>query len=289
MAVDPAFPDLLTAVGPDVVGADGSLDRPGVRAALFSNANPKGNLAGRVDFIICFLADGAGPGSHAGVDHTIGPRPLRGIIKLTDSLLGLTANRLAGVLGGGIAHEVGHYWLVPGAARIRTPSAEVETPTSQDIWALLNVGQRGAARFASSWRPPMQAITGTPNVDTPPRSCHNRQCLLVAGSRCKAIVAISYATCWPNARKASASNDGARTCLLRVVAAASGTMALRGSPLSRRDRRRHVGHPATQCAPREIDALAREDALEPAQRQMVDILRDDHVRQQALAAEVHCV
>src|SRR5205814_1481918 len=73
-------------------------------------------------------------------DHTIGPRPLRGIIQLSNSLLNVDANALEGMLGGGVAHEVGHYWLVPGAARIHSEGGEVQTPTTQDIWTALNQG-----------------------------------------------------------------------------------------------------------------------------------------------------
>ena len=55
--------------------------------------------------------------------------------------------------------------------------------------------------------------------------------------------------------------------------------------VDRGQRRRDLGHPATHRRARHIDPLPQEDAREPIQRQMIDILRDDHVREQPLARE----
>lgn len=53
----------------------------------------------------------------------------------------------------------------------------------------------------------------------------------------------------------------------------------------RGQRRRDIGPPATQRRARHIDTLPQKDAGEPIERQMIDILRDDHVREQPLACE----
>jgi len=49
----------------------------------------------------------------------------------------------------------------------------------------------------------------------------------------------------------------------------------------RRERRRDVGDPATQGAARQVDALAQEAPFEPIQREVVDVLGDDHMGEQA--------
>jgi hypothetical protein len=131
---------VLKIIGTDVVGADNSLNRAGLKVALFSNSCPVGNLAGKVDFIICFVNQGLQPGTFAGTDHSLQPRPLRGIIYLADGLENLPLTQIGNLLGGGIGHELGHYWLVPGAAKIRVGNAEVDTPTTQQIAQALNQG-----------------------------------------------------------------------------------------------------------------------------------------------------
>ena len=51
------------------------------------------------------------------------------------------------------------------------------------------------------------------------------------------------------------------------------------------ERRRDLGDPVTERAPRELDALPREDAREAVQREMIEIFRDDDVREQPFAGE----
>ena len=131
---------VLKVVGSDIVNADHSLNRAGLKAVLFSDANPVGNLSGKVDFIICFVHQGPQPGTFAGVDHSLQPRPLRGIIYLPDGLATLTPAQLGGLLAGGVGHELGHYWLVPGVAKVRVGDTEVDTPTEQQIATALNQG-----------------------------------------------------------------------------------------------------------------------------------------------------
>jgi hypothetical protein len=55
--------------------------------------------------------------------------------------------------------------------------------------------------------------------------------------------------------------------------------------LNRRQGRRHIRHPSTQGGTGEIDPLAREDPLEPMQRQVVDVFRDDDMCEQPLTGE----
>lgn len=154
---DPNYPHVIGFYGTDVVNENNNLRRANVKNILFSNNNPLGNLEGKVDFIICFVVD-APVGNYASVDETLLPRPLRGIIQLPKDLQMMTLTELGGLLGGGIGHEVGHYWLVPGQARIRTPTGEVETPTTDDIWMALNQGNYIPrypimARQDSHWSP----------------------------------------------------------------------------------------------------------------------------------------
>ena len=122
-----------------------TLIRSGVKAALFAVGNGVGNFRGQVDFIICYVANGVG-GDFSGVDHaphneSPALRPLRGIIQLPDDLRQpMTPQRLQGHLSGGVSHETGHYWLVPGAARVRINGQMVDTPTPDDIPRSLNNG-----------------------------------------------------------------------------------------------------------------------------------------------------
>lgn len=140
MATIAADGAVLKIIGADVVGADNSLNRAGLKAALFSNSCTVGNLAGKVDFIICFVHQGPQPGTFAGTDHSPQPRPLRGIIYLADGLENISLTQIGDLMGGGIGHELGHYWLVPGAAKIRVGNTEVDTPTTQQIAQALNQG-----------------------------------------------------------------------------------------------------------------------------------------------------
>src|ERR1700730_2504122 len=54
---------------------------------------------------------------------------------------------------------------------------------------------------------------------------------------------------------------------------------------NRRQRGRDVGDPPTQGTGRQIDPLPREDALEPVQREVVYILRDDDMGEEPFAGE----
>jgi len=70
-----------------------------------------------------------------------------------------------------------------------------------------------------------------------------------------------------------------------------GLEVVRGDDLSaqllpdRRHRRRDVRHPITQRRAGEVDAFTGEDAGEPMQRRVIDILGHDHERQQPFAGE----
>ncbi len=139
------YPDLLYLSGPEVA-ENGHMKRDGVKNLLFSDGNGIKNFRGEVDFIICFIVDGIGPPNHSGVDHSpaqqnIGSgRPVRGILAIKSDLRqNVDAYRLGGLCGG-LAHEVGHYWLAPGGAKIRTGQTAVDTPTSDEIAASLNRG-----------------------------------------------------------------------------------------------------------------------------------------------------
>jgi hypothetical protein len=161
--------DVLYLYGSDVVspssGQPGrfTLNRGGIKQALFSDTNGVGNFRGHVDFMICYVVNGL-RGDFSGVDHSPihddpANRPLRGIIQLPKDLGQPMSNESLGAhLAGGIGHETGHYWLVPGRARIRISGEEVDTPTSDDIAASLNNG-RGIPRVPimgrgdSHWSP----------------------------------------------------------------------------------------------------------------------------------------
>lgn len=142
-----AFPNVLHVHGADVAVSSPSgtnVRRDGVKSALFSDANGIGNFRGQADFIHCYVV-GATASNHAGVDHAPAKespplRPLRGIIQEARDLRppssdGQLANHM-----GGIAHEMSHYWLVPGRARVKIGSTEVETPTADEIAVSLNNG-----------------------------------------------------------------------------------------------------------------------------------------------------
>ncbi len=143
--------DVLYLYGSDVVSPQSDhpgrfrLDRAGIKQALFSDNNGVGNFRGQVDFIICYVVNGIG-GDFSGVDHSPirddpANRPLRGIIQLPDDLgVPMSNDRLRGHLSGSVGHEIGHYWLIPGRARILINNEEVDTPTSDEIAASLNNG-----------------------------------------------------------------------------------------------------------------------------------------------------
>jgi hypothetical protein len=130
----------LKIIGEDIINPNNRLIRAGLKAALFSTTCPMGNLSGKVDFIICFVHHGSQPGDFAGIDHSLNPRPLRGIIFLPDGLENLSSEKLGNMLGGGIGHEIGHYWLVPGGLKIMVDGSEIDTPTTQQIANALNQG-----------------------------------------------------------------------------------------------------------------------------------------------------
>jgi hypothetical protein len=140
------YPNVLLITGTDVVinGATPNTDdlvsdwRQRVKSLLFSDTNGIRNFSGEVDFIICYVNRGQ-DADHKGVDHAITPRPLRGIVRLPGWDLSPSSN-LGGLLSGGIGHEVGHYWLVPGAAQIITPNGPVPTPTPDQVAESLNRG-----------------------------------------------------------------------------------------------------------------------------------------------------
>jgi hypothetical protein len=146
LTVDPAHPSVLVASGSDLVGAvygESHLNRSVLRGALFSAANPFGNLAGQVDFVVCFVVGGE-ESDFAGSDATVQGRPLRGIAAIATqpaTLLNLTPEKIAGTIAGGVGHEVGHYWLVPGNAKIQTSQGLVPTPTAEEIRDAINDGR----------------------------------------------------------------------------------------------------------------------------------------------------
>jgi len=175
------YPHILAVSGSQIVNNENKLMRRRLRNTLFSDTNPVGNLKGKVDFIVCFVVDGPGgdydPGS---IDHSLTPRPLRGIIQLGGDLRNMNAQRIGNnILGGGIAHEMGHYWLVPGKARIRTHHGTIETPTSEEIWRAVNEGRPIPsypiiARQDKHWSPyiggfntPMDGINQDDYTETP--------------------------------------------------------------------------------------------------------------------------
>ena len=53
---------------------------------------------------------------------------------------------------------------------------------------------------------------------------------------------------------------------------------------NRRQRGGHVGDPAAERGAREIEVLAIEDPFQAIERQMIDVLRHDHVREQPSVA-----
>jgi hypothetical protein len=135
-------PHVLKLVG-DVINASNGLVRSEVRQALFSSTNPVGDLTGQVDFIICFNCNGGAP-NHSGVDHSLAPRPLRGIVQIQRINLAQSAQvaNMSPILSL-LIHEAGHYWIAfnAGEAKVRTPGGLVDTPTSDQMWQALNAGQ----------------------------------------------------------------------------------------------------------------------------------------------------
>lgn len=144
---------VLKVIGTDVVNADRSLNKAALKAALFTDSCPYGNFTGKVDFIICYVHQGPGPGTYSMCDNLLRPRPLRGIIYLPDDLNNFSPSKLTNI-GGSIGHEIGHYWLVPGAAKI----GGVPLPTEQQIAHSLNQG----------WDFPPYPIIGRDNVHWSP-------------------------------------------------------------------------------------------------------------------------
>jgi hypothetical protein len=135
------FPNLLLISGDDLVteGDDGLVGswRTVVKDLLFSDSNGVRNFAGEVDFILCYVNRGSAL-DHSGIDHSVAPRPLRGIIRLPGKDL---RPGVMGKLSGHEAHEVGHYWLVPGGGQIVTSSGTIPTPTPNEIAQSLNRGR----------------------------------------------------------------------------------------------------------------------------------------------------
>lgn len=135
------YPNLLVLTGSDIVNqSDGLRIRRGrIKELLFTGGDGVPGIAGQVDFIICFVVNGTAI-DHGGVDHSPQPRPLRGIIQWYQDVRNLNPTSLGDRLGW-VAHEVGHYWLVPGRAKIHTPEGEIDTPTVDEVAQALNAGQ----------------------------------------------------------------------------------------------------------------------------------------------------
>jgi|GEM_PF-2653552 len=135
-------PHVLKLVG-DVIGPNGNLARAKTKQALFSDSNPLGDLSGKVDFIICFNRTGGFP-DFGGVDHSLSPRPMRGIVQIHKSDLAHDSQpvNMAPLLRL-LLEEFGHYWISfnAGAAKIRTPQGLIDTPTADQIWQALNAGE----------------------------------------------------------------------------------------------------------------------------------------------------
>ena len=137
---NPNFPHILGMAGTDVVSDGGIVIN--VINNIFSDTNPLGNLEGKVDFIICFVLNGNGvfaTGADFSYYQAGVSRPLRAIIQITfnrirNYLLNPTPQITGGLLGAKFAHEVGHHWLIPRDAKIRSGGQEVKIPTSKDIW-----------------------------------------------------------------------------------------------------------------------------------------------------------
>ena len=98
--------NVLSIIGEDVINSNNHLNRAGLKTALISRYP---NIEGQVDFIVCFVPSAPPPSNFAGIDHTLSPRPLRGIVEMAGNIGNLTLERIAGIIGGGIAHEIGHY------------------------------------------------------------------------------------------------------------------------------------------------------------------------------------
>jgi hypothetical protein len=178
------FPNLLvidddeivvTAVDPDGVEYDQLVGdwRARVKNLLFADDNGVRNFRGEVDFIVCYVNRGRAA-DHAGVDHSITGRPVRGVIRMPGWDAAPANGNIDGHVTGGLAHEVAHYWLVPGGAQIVTDQGLVATPTSDQIAESLNRGN-GLPRYAiigredSHWSPfidsrnsPMDGINHSP-------------------------------------------------------------------------------------------------------------------------------
>ena len=167
MASREEYPNILILTGSKYFGDQW---REEVKKTIFPSFSP---LRGKVDFVICYPVDGDGS-NHGGVDHSFPGRPLRGIIKISKDLRSeINASNLEPQLQL-IAHEVGHYWLVPGRAKINTPEGTVDTPTSTEIALSLQAGTGMPpypiiGRQDSHWSPfidtkgsPMDGISHSP-------------------------------------------------------------------------------------------------------------------------------
>jgi len=132
---------VVTAVDPNGQEYDELVNdwRARVKALLFSDNNGVRNFRGEVDFIVCYIHRGRAA-DHSGVDHTITGRPVRGIIRMPGWDAAPANGNIEGHVTGGLAHEVAHYWLVPGGAQIETSGGLVPTPTSDEIAESLNRG-----------------------------------------------------------------------------------------------------------------------------------------------------
>lgn len=135
---NPNFPHIPVLTGNELCGTDNHINRRAVKSFLFSDANGIRNYTGQIDFIICNVVD-APQSNFNGVDHSISPRPLRGIIQIVTNPSNIDTVLLSKILGI-VAHEVGHYWLVPGNGQIRIGTNRISTPTIVEVAKSLNFG-----------------------------------------------------------------------------------------------------------------------------------------------------
>ena len=141
MATIERYKDILVVIGSDVIvpKTDGTvrLKRSGVRQALFSRTNPLGDLSGKFDFIVCFTIRSPSA-DYSTLDHSLTPRPLRGIVQLPGKYTDNPVSHIPSIMGW-FNHECGHYWLAP-RGRIRTQDGEIEIPKVRDIETAINDG-----------------------------------------------------------------------------------------------------------------------------------------------------
>lgn len=104
------YTNLLVLTGTDILNQTQNgwhISRPAIKSLLFSDTNGVKNFSGDVDFVICFVVNGDGS-DFAGADHSIQPRPLRGIIQLTQDPRQRTPSP---------THRPADRWLQPDGAR----------------------------------------------------------------------------------------------------------------------------------------------------------------------------